>query len=162
SVLFFGDHGINTYGYGEALTYNDPYRGGKGDHSLNGDYAYQVWAYDVNDFIAVKNGLKQPWDIKPYDVWNINFPQFDGAKHIGGVAFDPATGRLYVAQEGGDKTGFGYGPLIQVFQLSLNPPGTPVIQAKTAPQIGSLTAGPTSVVAGGNVTLTAGNVRDSN
>jgi hypothetical protein len=117
SVLFFGSHGIGAVGYGEPHEFNDPHRGGKGWHSVNGNYAYQVWAYDVNDLIAVRNGQKQPWEIRPYEVWNFDLPLPDGAKHIGGAAFDAATGRLYVSQQhtGPDET-----PVIHVFQL---PPG---------------------------------------
>ncbi|HEY7424195.1 MAG TPA: hypothetical protein VH682_08180 [Gemmataceae bacterium] len=117
SVLFFGSHGVGKYFYGEAAAANDPNRGGKGDHSVNGKYAYQVWAYNVDDFVAVKKGKKQPWQIKPYDVWNLDFPHPEGSKHIGGVAFDPATGRLYVSQMFAARIGYDYAPLIQVFKL---------------------------------------------
>jgi hypothetical protein len=124
SVLFFGSMGTNRFYYGDAGAANDPYRGGKGDHSINGDYAYQVWAYDANDFLAVKNGQMQTWQLQPYAVWNLDFPQFDGAKYLGGVAFDPATSRLYVTELGGDsQVQYTYVPVVQVFQLTLSPPG---------------------------------------
>jgi PKD repeat protein len=163
TVLFFGDTGTNTTGYGEAATFNDSNRTGKGWHSQNGDYAYEVWAYNVDDLIAAKNGTIQPWQVKPYSTWNIDFPNYDGGKHIGGVAFDPQTMRLYVSQEGADKVDGQYAPLIQVFQLNLDAAGA-------GGQIGSLTAG--SVASGVNgayvvsandvVTLTANNVTDVN
>jgi hypothetical protein len=56
----------------------------------------------------------QPWAIRPYAVWNFNLPLPDGGKHIGGIAFDPATGRLYVSQQ---HTGPDTTPVIHVFQL---------------------------------------------
>jgi hypothetical protein len=114
SVLFFGSHGTGDVGYGQPEQFNDPNRGSKGWHSVNGEYAYQVWAYDVDDFVAVKYGVKKPWEIKPSQVKTFDFPVNHPAKRLGGVAIDPATGRLYVSQlwtGGGDSL-----PLIHVFQ----------------------------------------------
>jgi hypothetical protein len=115
SVLFFGAHGIGDVGYGEPEPFNDPHRRSKGWHSVNGQYAYQVWAYDVDDFVAVKYGIKKPWEIKPSQVKTFDFPVDHPAKHLGGAALDAATGRLYVSQlwtGGGDAL-----PLIHVFQM---------------------------------------------
>src|SRR5262249_33765576 len=70
SVLFFGTTATNHCGYGIPEEYGDREDGGKGPHSLNGEYAFQVWAYDANDLAAVRQGKKQPWQVQPYDVWN--------------------------------------------------------------------------------------------
>ena len=35
---------------------------------------FQVWAYNANDLLAVKNGTLQPWQVQPYDVWKFNVP----------------------------------------------------------------------------------------
>jgi hypothetical protein len=118
SVLFFGSHGTDEIGYGEADTFRDGNRTSKGYHSRNGKYQYQVWAYDVLDLLAVKKKTKKPWEIKPYDVWRLTFPIDEGGKHIGGVAFDPTTGRLFVSQRGAAQTRFDPGPLIHVFKLA--------------------------------------------
>jgi hypothetical protein len=134
TVVFFGAHGTGDVGYGQPEPFNDPHRGSKGWHSVNGEYAYQVWAYDVRDFVAVKDGAKKPWEVKPTEVRTFEFPVDNAAKHLGGVAFDPAAGRLYVSQlwaGGGDAL-----PLIHVFQVPKDPslswlqakpkvPGTP-------------------------------------
>ncbi len=121
TVLFFGSVGTNSQEYGEASTFNDNNRTSKGYHSLNGDYAYQVWAYDADDFVAAADGQIQPWQVQPYATWNLDFPQYDGAKHLGGVAFDPSTDRLYVTELGGDtQAAYSYLPVVQVFQLTLN------------------------------------------
>jgi hypothetical protein len=127
TVVFFGSHGTGDPGYGEPEQFQDPYRGGKGWHSVNGEYAYQAWAYAVDDLVAVKNGKKQPWQIKPSEVKNFEFPFPEKGKHLGGVAFDPATSRLYVSQMGGG--GGEYMPVIHVFQVPKDPslswlPGT--------------------------------------
>ncbi|MFY8199592.1 MAG: fibronectin type III domain-containing protein, partial [Pirellula staleyi] len=117
SVIFIGSHGTGTYCYGEAAACNDPVRLSKGPHSVGGLYAYQAWAYNANDFVDVKNGLKQPWEIQPYDVWTFDLPFPEASKHIGGVSFDAATGRLYVSQKSADQVGYDPYPVINVFQL---------------------------------------------
>jgi hypothetical protein len=164
SVLFFGSTGTSYEGYGDT-EWGDPYFD-KGPHALNGQYAYQVWAYNANDFVAVKQGKMQPWQVVPYDVWNFDVPIEHGSKKIGGTAFDPATGRLYVSLLDADQ-GYAYHslPLIEVYQVTL--PKGPAQPA--APEIGTLAGTPTStdltgtaapgpVAAGTSVDLTAGNV----
>ena len=105
---------------------DDTNRPDKGCHSTGGNYVWQVWAYDANDFVAVKNGQKNPWDVVPYATWNFDFPVPDGAKYEGGVAFDPATGRLYFSEVNVDNSRSQYDddPLIQVFQISPYPAAT--------------------------------------
>jgi Putative Ig domain len=159
SVLFFGTTGTNYEGYGLPSTYGDNNHTYKGPHSLNGEYAFQVWAYNVNDFIAVKQGTLQPWQVQPYDVWNFTLPNATGSSQIGGVAFDPATGRVYVSVVNVDNvTPYTNLPLIEVFQLTTIQPATP-----PGPQVGTLAATPSTLAPGAipqgtPVTLTAGNV----
>lgn len=117
SVLFVGSHGTGDWWYGEADEGGfDPYRTDKGPHAP--EYVYQVWAYDVHDLLAVKAGDKQPWEIQPYDVWDFDLPYPEGGKHIGGVAYDSATGRMYVSQQYGNEA---Y-PVVHAFQVGT--PGT--------------------------------------
>lgn len=99
---------------GDACCY-DPADSSKGGHSY--PYNYYVWAYDVNDLIAVKNGSKQPWEIKPYSVWSFDLPFQSESRLIQGVAFDPATNRIFLSQGFGDNAP-SYGlPVIHVFQI---------------------------------------------
>ncbi len=89
SVLFFGTKGLGPYCYGTGGTNGecfDPERTGKGDHAY--PYANFVWAYDVNDLVAAKNGQKNPWDVLPYTGWIMG-------QAGGGVAWDPATRTAY-------------------------------------------------------------------
>ena len=65
SVVFFGDHGLGVPCYGDPEPCNDPYRPYKNWHDVGGNYTYQAWAYDVADFLAVKNGQLQPWEVQP-------------------------------------------------------------------------------------------------
>ncbi|WP_435009055.1 YncE family protein [Tundrisphaera lichenicola] len=128
SVLFFGSIGTGNYYYGEAADANDPNRPYKGVHSVGGKYAFQVWAYDALDFAAVKKGRKKPWDVKPYSTWRFHFPHPDGFKTLGGVAFDPSTGRFYLSEMKADKSElYANTPLIQVLQLKM--PAKPSIKA---------------------------------
>ncbi|HEY7314577.1 MAG TPA: hypothetical protein VH643_34835 [Gemmataceae bacterium] len=160
SVLFFGATGTNYEGYGDASSFGDNVNTDKGPHSLNGQYTFQVWAYNANDFVAVKNGQMQPWQVQPYDVWNFTLP-ISGSEKLGGVAFDSATGRLYVSVlNADDAQPFSSLPLIEVFQVSMTPPRS---SGPVAPQIGTLAATPSNlapgpVAAGTAVALTAGNV----
>ncbi len=125
SVLVFGSVGTNQVQYGEPSASNDPYRAGKGFHALDGDYAYQVWAYNANDFLSVMDGKLQPWQVQPYATWNLDFPQFNGGKTIGGVTFDPTTNQLFVEEQGADTEAPGsWLPVIQVYQLTLNSAGS--------------------------------------
>lgn len=117
SIIFFGSHGTGQYCYGEAAECNDSARSGKGTHSVGGQYEYQAWAYSVHDFIAVKNGVKQPWEIQPYDVWTFDMPFDHPAKHVGGVSYDKATNRIFLSQKSADFNGFDPFPIINVFQL---------------------------------------------
>ena len=121
SVLYFGSTALNAVGYGEASQFNDTTRTSKGYHSQNGAYAYQVWAYDATDFLAVENGQMNPWNLRPYATWTFNFPQPPGPTAIGGAAYNPATQTLYLVQQGGEgHTADGWDmPLIQVYHISL-------------------------------------------
>lgn len=145
SVLFFGSIGVDDdtgesfVGYGDSPVYNDYARGHyKGPHSLNGEYEYQVWAYDAYDYAKVRSGELAPWEVQPHDVWTFDFPgmtDLDPAKQLAGTAFDPATNRLYVAQQRwGDPTNDipSGSPIVHVFQLG--PP--PNITASGSPMSG--------------------------
>ena len=120
SVIFFGGHGTGDVCYGDPEPCNDPDRGGKGWHDVGGNYIYQAWAYDVADFLAVKNGQLQPWEVQPYDVWEIDLPFASGDRRLGGVGYDPHTNRVYVSQQYGD----GASPVIHVYELQSTPDTT--------------------------------------
>ena len=113
SVLFFGSHGTGPWSYGSGEECGDADRPSKGPHAP--PYVYQVWAYDANSLVAVKNGQKQPWQIRPYSVWTFDLPYLEGSKHIGGAAYDPATGRIYLSQQLAEQTR----PLIHVYEVGL-------------------------------------------
>lgn len=111
SLLFFGSHGTGNYCYGTAEECKDPIRSSKGPHGA--PYVYQVWAYDAKDLAAVRAKRKAPWQVRPYDVWTFDFPFREDAKHLGGVAFDAKTRRVFVSQQLVDADR----PVIHVFRL---------------------------------------------
>jgi hypothetical protein len=128
SVLFFGRHGVGAFCYGvgtpiEGLAGRsvpnepgvvycyDPEDASKGTHGY--PYAYYVWAYDANDFAAVKNGQMAPWNVTPYAVWTMNLPFAASATHLNGAAYDPERRRIFLLQAFADGTK----PLVHVFSV---------------------------------------------
>jgi hypothetical protein len=120
SVLFFGRQGTGAWCYGTGGSSGgdcyDPASIYKGGHAY--PYVYQVWAYDANDLLSVKNGQKNPWDIRPYAVWKYNLPfeKSSDLHDVGGAAYDPATQRIYISQMCADT---GCNPIIHVFKVNV-------------------------------------------
>jgi hypothetical protein len=75
---------------------------------------YQVWAYDLQDLAAVKNGTKQSFEPRPYAMWTLSLPFAQSSAMIEGAAFDQVASRLYIAATGAD----GSRPLIHVFTVT--------------------------------------------
>jgi hypothetical protein len=130
TALFVGRNGLGTFCYGngtgdeklanttgrdgERYCY-DPSNSDKGQHAY--PYRYQMWAYDLNDWAAVRAGGRDPWNVKPYGVWPFELPFPEPGVRIGGVAYDAATQRLFISQMHADRDGFAYRPLIHVFHI---------------------------------------------
>ncbi len=99
----------------------DPVPGGdsKGTHGY--PLTSLVYAYDVNDFIAVKQGKKKPWEVVPYATWHFSLPFQShvvegvelGVFQIMGAAYDPTTQRVFLSAFKGDGTA----PLIHVLRI---------------------------------------------
>jgi hypothetical protein len=120
SVLFIGSHGVGDWWYGDAT--GDPFRHDQGPHAP--PYVYQVWAYDIHDLIAIRDGRLQPWEAQPYSVWQLDLPYADGANEIGGVAYDEGSGQIFVSQLHGNDA---Y-PVVHAFDLNVGePPGDAVL-----------------------------------
>ncbi len=176
SVLYFGATAVNFVSYGKATFFGDTVNTGKGPHSLNGEYALQVWAYDANDLLAVGTGSKLSYEVTPYDAWNfpIPFVMPYPALQIGGAAYDVASGKLYVTflyvDNLSDPLNARY-PVICAYSVS--PPAT----SAADPEIGAVSVTDTvyhqvndvdepfklapyvnPLIAGHLVTLTASNV----
>ena len=76
-----------------------------------------MWAYDANDLLAVKEGRKLQYEILPYAVWTFDLPYAgtNSARQLGGVAYDPANGRIYITQRCGDTN---CTPVVHVMQVT--------------------------------------------
>lgn len=155
SILFFGKHGSGKYCYGPGTsdpslagkpadggvdTYcYDPENGSKGTH--NYPYRSQVWAYDANDLISVKNGQKEASQVTPYAVWELDSSFTD----IQGVGYDPVTQRMFVSAVCEDT---GCAPIIKVYQINNVTGSTPT----PVPSV-TISANPAAINSGGASTL---------
>jgi hypothetical protein len=130
TALFFGRNGTgrNCYGDGTstislagtraadgAIYCYDPTSNYKGPHAY--PYRYQVWAYDLNDWAAVKAGRKQPWEVVPYGVWPLSLPTPTPDGVIGGVGYDAARQLVYLSQMYADLDRYASRPVIHVFDV---------------------------------------------
>lgn len=114
TALYLGRNGTGPHCYGDGFPTQaladlnhgcfDPTTNTKGSHAY--PYNYQVWAYDLNDFAAVKAGTKDPWEIRPYGVWPLSLPTgSDAPTELGGVGYDPAKQIVYFSQTKLDPNG---------------------------------------------------------
>lgn len=117
SLLFVGVHGTGAFCYGGSTSTPpciDPEGIGQGLHSY--PYTVRIWAYDTEDLIAVKHGLKQPWEPLPYGLWDITLPMTSGWTRVAS-AYDSETRRLYLIQGFGDKDpAYGF-PVVHVYAV---------------------------------------------
>lgn len=120
SLVCLGTHGATgSYCYGEPTTeielhetvkevgppvvywcYDLSSDASTGDHAF--PYRYQWWAFDLNDFAAVKAGTTLHHAVDPYDWGEVTFPETPAEsatiKTIGGIGYDVANKRFYIAQ----------------------------------------------------------------
>jgi hypothetical protein len=109
SVLF-----VSRHGYGPRKYKVDDGCGGGGGESA-APYRRQVTAFDANDLLAVKNGTKQPWEIRPYAWWELPGPKSTCASMAySGLAYDDVTRRVYIAFP------FSTNPRVHVYQIRGN------------------------------------------
>jgi hypothetical protein len=135
TVLFIGRTGLGNFCYGHGvadpalagtlapdgvLNCYDPTTRDKGMHAF--PYRFQMWAYDLADFVAVRAGTKNPWDVRPYGVWPFDLPYPEQrAVRIGGVAYDAQRQLLYIAQIRADLDGFAQRPIIHALKVNAAP-----------------------------------------
>jgi hypothetical protein len=114
TALYIGKLGKGTECYGTPGSDcpSDPTSSDKGYHAY--PYVDHMWAYNLNDLAAVKAGTKTPSQVQPYAQWDFSLP-IDKSENgaIRGVAFDPATNRVFlsIGYADGDK------PIVYVLQI---------------------------------------------
>ncbi|MFO7303787.1 MAG: hypothetical protein DIU54_015385, partial [Acidobacteriota bacterium] len=148
SVLFFGRHGTGPYCYGEGSACGDPEDNSKGTHAY--PYVPYVWAYRASDLADVKAGRKQPWDVTPYATFRL--PSQIRSAHIGGAAYDPATGRIFVLEVYGGADGT---PRMHVLRINGAASAAPPPAADTTSPSVTLTSPSAGSTLSGTVTLAA-------
>jgi hypothetical protein len=150
SVLIFGTQGTGKtcYGYNtDDPTHNlvehgpqrecyDPAHEWVGPHSTTdasgvSTYKRWVWAYDVNELLAVKAGRKKPWEVVPYGYWELLSP-FRTGDHIQGVGYDSAAQLLYVSLREEEKEAQ---PIIAVYSINALGGTTPTTGTTTTSPI---------------------------
>jgi hypothetical protein len=146
TALYFGSIGTGTPCYGNGTSNQsldhtpspdgtlwcyDPTSTDKGQHAY--PYHYQIWAYDLNEFAAVKEGRKNPWDVVPYGVWPFDLPTPEVHAKLGGVAYDPQRQMIYVSQLLADKDTFANRALIHALRIDGAPATLPPLTATTGP-----------------------------
>lgn len=99
---------------GDVCSY-DPADTSKGVHGY--PYVYRVWAYDAAQLSKVRGGRIKPWEVVPYGVWNLTLPFAVPAARLLSATYDPATQRIYLSQQAGERSGQEPFPLVHVFEV---------------------------------------------
>jgi hypothetical protein len=103
--------GSTCYGSGAACA--DSCRSSQGYHGY--PYTAQILFYDPADLAARLAGTLQPWEVLPYATWTPAELWSQECPELGGLAFDEASGRLYVAERLAGPFGQG---VIHVYLLA--------------------------------------------
>jgi hypothetical protein len=106
SVLFWSRHGYGRPTYKQ----DDGCGGGQGEGAR--PYRRQITAFDANDLLAVKNGKKSPYSIRPYAWWTVPGPSDSCGKFsYSGLAYDPISRRVFACLS------YGSSPRVHVWQV---------------------------------------------
>ena len=83
-----------------------------------GDYYLMYWLWDVQDLVDVRNGVKVPYSLRPYDYGVFEAP-FAG-RSFGGGSYDPVSNRLYLTLQRADHDQGAYSnpPIILVYSVA--------------------------------------------
>lgn len=84
------------------------------------DYYQHYWLWDVQDLLAVKEGLLLPHEVVPYDYGELATPFQNSQKQIGGGSFDPVSGSLYLTIQRADNEQGDYDnpPIVVVYKVA--------------------------------------------
>lgn len=120
TYLTIGNSGGHASGVCYKCTQNNGYTCGGYCANDAEDYAHYYWLWDVNDLVAVKNGTKSSFNIRPYEYGE--FPTPFATDSFGGGTFDPASGTLYLTVQGADTAQGPYSnpPVVVTFDFAVN------------------------------------------
>lgn len=117
SVLVWGGHGAwdpktSSVCYGTPQACNTT-SGGKGYHAKNGQYRYQIWAYDIDKLTQTNI---PPHKQEPYGIWAPKPLFAGGERYFTSVAYDEVRNIIYVSHAKAEKYGCcGYNPVIYAY-----------------------------------------------
>ncbi len=99
TYVTIGSSGGHEFGMGYKITQDDGTLCGGPCTKVASDVYNYMWLWRVSDLVKVKNGLLEPYDVRPYA-----HGEFDTiiTSPITGAAFDFTTNSLYVALNNGD------------------------------------------------------------
>jgi hypothetical protein len=99
----FGHSGGNDSGIGYKIVQDNGQRtGGYSSYAVKDNYHY-YWLWDVNDLVRVKAGELEPHAVRPYEYGIFETPFSETSDELGGGAFDPASGRIYLTVQKADR-----------------------------------------------------------
>lgn len=102
SYLTLGHSGGHVSGVCYKCTQDDGHLCGGNCAPDPKDYYTFYWLWDMNDLLAVKEGKKNSFDVRPYAYGEFATPFVGQTPRLGGGAFDPVTGRLYLTVQRAD------------------------------------------------------------
>jgi len=125
SYLTIGESGGHESGVCYKCTQNDGNLCGGYCANDAEDYYHFYWLWDVNDLVAVKNGSKNSYDVRPYEYGE--FPTPFATNSFGGGTFDPGSNTLYLTIQKADRLQGTYSnpPVVATFSFSTRPTVTP-------------------------------------
>ncbi len=93
------------------------------------DYYHYYWLWDVNDLVAVKNGKKNSYAVRPYSYGE--FPTPFATNSFGGGTYDPGSGLLYLTIQKADRLQGTYSnpPVVVAFSFDIKKKTTTVAPA---------------------------------
>jgi len=118
TALYFGSQGLGTHCYGTGSECGDPTDIYQGEHGY--PYRNQIMAFDLNEWVEVEKGNKEPYEVLPYAIWplvppEVPFTSATNGKSSGGATIDLENNRIYWEQ----ATAYGYGnPIIHVWKIN--------------------------------------------
>lgn len=99
AILIFGRKGLGDSCYGTPEECGgDPCITSKGYHAY--PYAPQILFYDPEELKDVLVGIREPWEVLPYEVYSpVDEVLVPGCAVLGAAAYDQTRGFLYVAEQ---------------------------------------------------------------
>lgn len=101
AIMLLGYKGLGENCYDEPpVECNDPCSDSHGYHCQPNER--QIIFYDVHELGQNALGAQDPWLVLPYAIWRPEEFYLDGSPcwNMGGMAFDPSNGRLFVVERG--------------------------------------------------------------